>query len=61
MLRSIYSTQTSCSVYSPKASRRFTEVLHISEEAENPSVGSKTEIRLKWVKVTRPSEHERGF
>lgn len=45
----------------PRQAEGFTEVLHISEEAENPSVGSKTEIRLKWVKVTRPSEHERGF
>ena len=51
MLRSIHCTQTPGSVYSLKASRRCTKVLHISKEVENPSVGSKTEIRLWRIKV----------
>lgn len=48
-------------VYSPKASRRCTKALHISKEVENPSVGSKTETRLKRIRVIRPSRHDRGF
>lgn len=53
--------QTPGSVYSPKASRRCTKVLHTSKRGETLLWGSKTEIRLKRVKVTRPSRHDRGF